>query len=157
MASIVRYAIAIASSLENAGRIVAELVASKLQIDRIAIVGEQKSFAANHCQDVTQVNGLQAVTCPEEAGISEPSRILSFGCIANEVLPSWARRNAMALRHSLDRWLAPAHSRRLSLAVGEGAFLVWVELKTVADEQIATRCLLRSSQAGVAIHDFFLP
>jgi hypothetical protein len=156
VASIVRYAIAIASSLENAGRIVAELLASKLQMERIAIVGEQKSFAADCRHNVTKVGVLPAA-CASDEGPLEPSRILSFGCIASEVLPSWGRRNAMALRHSLDRWLAPAHSQRLSLAVDEGAFLVWVELKTAADEQIVTRCLLRCSQAGVAIHDFFLP
>ncbi|MGE3830528.1 MAG: hypothetical protein AB7F76_05985 [Parvibaculaceae bacterium] len=152
MASIVRYAIGIASSLENAGRMVAELLASKLKMESIAIIGEQRSFTSD--QDVAGFGSLSACAC-DDAGT--PSRIMSLGCVASEVLPSWARRNAMALRHSLDRWLAPAHSRRLSLAVGEGALLVWVELKSAADEQAVTRCLLRCSQASVAIHDFFLP
>ena len=155
MACIVRYAIGIASSIENAGRMIAELLASKLQIESIAIIGEQRSFAGH--QDVTRIGGLRRACACEDAGPVEPSRIMSFGSIAAEVLPCWARRNAMALRHSLDRWLAPSHSRQLSLAVGEGALLVWVELRSVADEQVVTRCLLRCSQASVAIHDFFLP
>jgi hypothetical protein len=152
MASIKRYAIAIASSIENANRIVSDLIASKLQLENIAVLGEQRNFAHGSGNE-----NLPATCAADDGTITEATRILSAGCIASEVLPPWAKRNAMALRHSLDRWLTPAHSRRLSSAVSEGAFLVWVELRTVADEQIATRCLLRRSNAGVAVHDFFLP
>lgn len=157
MASIKRYAIAIASSVESANRIVSDLIASRLQIENIAVLGEQRNFAPGSVNGASSIAGLPPASPEDGGGSAEPTRILSAGRIASEVLPAWAKRNAMALRHSLDRWLTPAHSRRLSSAVSEGSFLVWVELRTVADEQIATRCLLRSSHAGVAVHDFFLP
>jgi hypothetical protein len=157
MASIKRYAIAIASSIESANRIVSDLIASKLQLENIAVLGEQRNFAPGSGDRASRIGGLPPTFSEDDGTTAEPTRILSAGRIASEVLPGWAKRNAMALRHSLDRWLTPAHSRRLSSAVSEGAFLVWVELRTVADEQIATRCLLRSSHASVAVHDFFLP
>ncbi len=156
MASIVRYAIAVASSFENAARMVGELVSARIQLEHIAVVGEEKSFAcAKFDCDMPMPCSNKGVAEPN-AGSKESARLLSLGQVAHEILPGWAMRSATALRNSLERWLAPAHARQLTLALDEGAFLVWVELKTEAEEQHTTRCLLRAGQGGVAIHDFFL-
>ncbi|CAN5484655.1 hypothetical protein BH10PSE7_BH10PSE7_15830 [soil metagenome] len=152
---IFRYAIAIASSFEGASSIVAELVSNNLANERITILGQYKSFAVEASRALRKDGA--ATPSPDDAASLASTRIVSLGRIDNQILPRSAMQDATSLRQALDRWLTPAHSKRLSQAVGEGAFLVWVELKAAEEEQTVARCLLRNSHMGVAVHDFLLP
>jgi hypothetical protein len=54
----------------------------------------------------------------------------------------------------LLQWLPAEHAERLTSAVIRGEFLLLVELRSMVEERVATKTMLRNCRGSVEVHDF---
>jgi hypothetical protein len=146
-----RFALAVVANLEDALTITQHLIQTDLEPQLISIIGQEASFAGErqNAIDLARIVSRSATT-PKLMFDSNRIVVLARDC---DSLPKALAKNAASFGKMLLQWLPAEHAERLGSAVNRGEFLLLVEVRSMVDERVATRILLRNCRGSVEVHD----
>jgi hypothetical protein len=149
-----RFALAIVANLEDALTITKHLIQTDLEPQLISVIGQEASFAGER-QSATELVHIVTRNPATPKLMVDSNRIvaLSRDCAA---VPKVIAHHVESFRQMLLEWLPGDHARRLAGAINSGEFLLLIEVRSMVDERVATRILLRNSCGSVEVHDLHL-
>jgi hypothetical protein len=147
-----RFALAVAANLEDALTITRHLIQSDLEPQIISVIGQEASFAGER-QNAIELALIVSRSAQIPRLMVDSNRIVALNRDP-DTSPKAIASRAEAFGKMLLQWLPAEHAERLTSAVIRGEFLLLVELRSMVEERVATKTMLRNCRGSVEVHDF---